>query len=422
MRVACATTSMVALAFLVPLALLAREMARDRAVSEARQQSAAVVAALAVTDDRAALARAVAAIPAGSSQRIAVYVPGESPVGTGRAGGDDVALAGLRRQALIATVPGGIAYLQPTALDGGRVAVVEVFVPHAELRRGVVPAWWAMSAVALILVVGSVAVADRLGARIVAATHDLARAARALGSGDLTARVRPTGPPDLAEAGGAFNAMADRIIALVDTEREVAADLSHRLRTPLTALRLDAETLPTGPASERIRAAVDILQAEVDDVIRNARRPIIDRQSGRTGERVDLVEVVADRLAFWSVLAEDHGREWAVRDPGHPVWVRVTPDDLVAAVDAVLGNVFAHTPQGTPFEVAVISDGVVVEDAGPGIRDPATAVRRGRSGAGSTGLGLDIARRVAAEAGGAVAIDRSPLGGARVTLTLVPRS
>jgi signal transduction histidine kinase len=407
---------MVALAFLIPLALVAQEIARDRALTEARQQSGAIIAALAVSADRDVLARAVAATTAGSAGRLSVHLPGGAPVGTARAGAADIDLAGQRRQPITAQVPGGLAYLQPTALEGGQVAVVEVYVPDGELHRGVMRAWWAMTAVAVLLVVGSVAVADRLGARIVAATHDLAAAARALGAGDLTARVRPSGPPELASAGGAFNAMADRVVSFVDAERELAADLSHRLRTPLTALRLDAETLPGGSAGERIRQAVDVLQAEVDEIIRSARRP-----GGRSGtERSDLVEVVADRLAFWSVLAEDHGREWAARQGARAVWLRVPRADLVAAVDAMLGNVFQHTPEGTPFRVSVTDNALVVDDAGPGIGDPEEALRRGLSGSGSTGLGLDIARRVAAAAGGSLRIDRSELGGARVTLQVSP--
>jgi signal transduction histidine kinase len=61
---------------------------------------------------------------------------------------------------------------------------------------------------------------------------------------------------------------------------------------------------------------------------------------------------------------------------------------------------------------------ILFADAGPGIADPDAALRRGSSGAGSTGLGLDIARRVAESTGGGVKVDRSALGGAQVQLWL----
>jgi signal transduction histidine kinase len=93
---------------------------------------------------------------------------------------------------------------------------------------------------------------------------------------------------------------------------------------------------------------------------------------------------------------------------------------IKAALDALLGNVFEHTPDAAAFGVTLrradVRDAeLLVDDAGPGL-DPGR-IRRGRSGGGSTGLGLDIARRTAEAAGGSIAVGRSPLGGARIALT-----
>ena len=111
-----------------------------------------------------------------------------------------------------------------------------------------------------------------------------------------------------------------------------------------------------------------------------------------------------------------------VATPAEPLPVRVPAADLAAAVDALLGNVFAHTPDGTSVDVAVRPRAgggaeVVVADTGPGM--PATAVERGHSGGGSTGLGLDIARRTAEGSGGGLRMASSPSGTA-VTLELGP--
>jgi signal transduction histidine kinase len=162
--------------------------------------------------------------------------------------------------------------------------------------------------------------------------------------------------------------------------------------------------------------AFDILDAELEAIIDGARL-----SAGTRADHVtDLVEVLADRLAFWSVLAEDQRRPTTVVGGEYPVPVPMPRGELILAIDALLGNVFAHTPEGTAFLVSVSAAGLVVDDAGTGIADPAAAVRRGVSGAGSTGLGLDIARRIAQSAGGRLEITRGQLGGARVALLLPP--
>lgn len=137
--------------------------------------------------------------------------------------------------------------------------------------------------------------------------------------------------------------------------------------------------------------------------------------------------VVGDRLRFWSVLAEDTEREVTVTLPTQALAVSVSADDLAYAVDALLGNVFAHTPDGTPFSVSLRPDragrdraGQVVlqvADAGPGwpVGD---VLQRGVSHGGSTGLGLDIARRTAEASGGSLFLTSRSGGGAEVTLRL----
>ena len=140
--------------------------------------------------------------------------------------------------------------------------------------------------------------------------------------------------------------------------------------------------------------------------------------------RCDAREVVADRVTFWGALAEDQGRDLQVELPEAPCPVRASRPDLEAAVDALIGNVFSHTPDGTPFSVALhplpAGDALVlVTDAGAGFDDDAV-LGRGESRAGSTGLGLDIARHTASASGGDVRLGQSATGGARVAMRLGP--
>jgi signal transduction histidine kinase len=424
-KVCVAVTTMVVVAFAVPLGLVIKEMARDRAFSNAEREAAAVAPALSITTDRDQLERVVAS--AGSDDGMAVHIPasdGEKAVDIGRqrASGKDIATVRRLGRASTSEVPGGSTLLQPTALSSGEIAVVEVYVPESEVSNGVATAWAVLAGVGAALIVGSVAVADRLGLRMVQPAQRLVEGAHELGEGKLGARVPEEGPKELRLAAVAFNSMADQVVQLLANERELAADLSHRLRTPLTVLRLNTASLGDGPAAEQTRAAVEQLEREVDTIIRTAREAKPQTAAPGPGAGCDAAEVVRERMGFWSALAEDEGRKVRVAGVDRPVRIPVARADLAAALDALLGNVFRHTPEGTAFAVDVhnAEDAVIVlvSDAGPGITDPEAAMARGRgSGSdGSTGLGLDIVRRLAEATGGDVRIGSSVLGGTEVRI------
>ncbi|MDO0933386.1 HAMP domain-containing sensor histidine kinase [Streptomyces sp. DG2A-72] len=424
-KVSLAVTAMVVVAFAVPLGLVIKGMARDRAFSNAEREAAAVAPALSITTDRDQLERVVAS--AGSDAGMAVHIPasdGAAAVGLGkqRAADEDIATVRKLGRASTTEVPGGSTLLQPVALSSGEIAVVEVYVPESEVTNGVDTAWAVLAAVAFALVVGSVAVADRLGVRMVQPAQRLVEGAHELGEGKLGARVPEEGPTELRLAAVAFNSMADQVVQLLANERELAADLSHRLRTPLTVLRLNAASLGDGPAAEQTRAAVAQLEREVDTIIQTAREAKPQTAAPGAGAGCDAAEVVRERMGFWSALAEDEGRKVRVAGVDRPVRTPVARADLAAALDALLGNVFRHTPEGTAFAVDV-HDGedaviVLVSDAGPGITDPEAAMARGRGSgsSGSTGLGLDIVRCLAESTGGDVRIGSSVLGGTEVRI------
>ncbi|MFI1923749.1 MULTISPECIES: HAMP domain-containing sensor histidine kinase [unclassified Streptomyces] len=423
-KVCLAVTTMVVVAFAVPLGLVVKEMARDRAFSNAEREAAVVVPALSITTDRDELERVVAS--AGSDDGMAVHLPasdGRTAVDLGRQRAADADIAAVRKLGRASTteVAGGSALLQPVALSLGTV-VIEVYVPESEVSNGVGTAWAVLAAVGAALVVGSVAVADRLGVRMVQPARRLVEGAHELGEGKLGSRVPEEGPNELRLAAVAFNSMADQVVQLLANERELAADLSHRLRTPLTVLRLNAASLGESPAAEQTRTAVAQLEREVDTIIRTAREAKPQTAAAGPGAGCDAAEVVRERMAFWSALAEDEGRKVRTAGVDRPVRIPVARTDLAAALDALLGNVFRHTPEGTAFAVDVHNgeDAVIVlvSDAGPGIADPEAAMARGRGSgtAGSTGLGLDIVRRLAESTGGDVRIGSSVLGGTEVRL------
>lgn len=229
------------------------------------------------------------------------------------------------------------------------------------------------------------------------------------------------------DLGVALHRLVDRVEVLLERERAGIADVSHRLRTPMTALRLRVEGVADDAERERLTADLDDLQATIDHVIREARRP--EREGLVPG--TDAIAVLAERVRYWEPLAEDQGRRFdlVVESPG-PIPVRAGTEDLAALVDVLLDNVFSHAPEPAPIRVRVgaapDSDGrpggvwLVVEDGGPGMsQDQASrAVDRGVSEGGSTGLGLSIVAKTAAASGGYLSVDRSDLGGTAVTVVL----
>lgn len=412
--VTASVTTMIALAFVLPLAIVVREGAHDRAIRDAERQATALAPVLEIATSTQAIERAIMALPAGRAGRMAVHRPGEPVVGHALAQSRDVRFVLDQLQPMTVSYPHGALILQPVELAGGSSAVVEVAVPASESTRGVLKAWTIMGSVAIVLVGVSILLADRLAAGTVRAATGLSDAARRLGGGDLEIRVTPSGPTELAAAGQAFNTMADRVVKLMAAERELVADLSHRLRTPLTALRLDAEAVGVSPAAQRVRHAAQQLEREIDAIIRAARSPF----GSGSGGACDGAEIIRARMRFWSALAADQRRPCQVLGVESTVWVPLSRADLIAIIDSLVGNVFRYTPPGCAFTVELRQlDGgtaLIVEDGGPGITNPEAAVRRGSSGAGSTGLGLDIARRSAEATGGTLRIGRGALGGARI--------
>lgn len=213
-KVCVAVTTMVVVAFAVPLGLVIKEMARDRAFSNAEREAAAVAPALSITTEREQLERVVAS--AGSDDEgIAVHIPaaagtdsegrvlsdGEGAtkaldLGRRRAAEKDIEATRKLGRASTSEVPGGFTLLQPVAIGSGAIAVVEVYVPEAEVSNGVGTAWAVLAAVGAALVVGSVAVADRLGVRMVQPAQRLVEGAHELGRGNWAPGCPRRGRPN----------------------------------------------------------------------------------------------------------------------------------------------------------------------------------------------------------------------------------
>ncbi|WP_137292676.1 sensor histidine kinase [Nocardioides dongxiaopingii] len=423
-----AAVSMVLLAMLVPMAVLLRSYVLEDRLAQAAlevQSTESVVARY----GRSEIARYVAEVNADSDTETTVVMADGDVLGPAPGAAEEARIveARINSTARVDDVDGGTAILVPVSLSGSSAGpesqpIIRVFVPTPGFERELVRSWLILLALGALLLVGALVLSDRLARSFVRPIQSLAGYAAGLGAGRRTEQPPVEGPSEVRDLGVALHRLVDRVEVLLERERAGIADVSHRLRTPMTALRLRVEGIADDAARERLMADLDDLQATVDHVVREARR------SEREGlvPVTDGVAVLTERARFWEPLAEDQGRRFdlVVTTTG-PVPVRAGPEDLAALVDVLLDNVFTHTPEpvGVRVTVAPGADGglrLVVEDGGPGlsVEDAARLVDRGVSGGDSTGLGLSIVDKTATESGGGLSIGRSALGGTEVVVDL----
>ena len=410
-----AIAASICVAFAVPLGLSAQSRAREQALDSARLDAARMVPVVA-SGDLSQIDAMVAGYNAGGDVRATVVVD-RVPIGDDVADPDRLDRSLAELSTLDGEVDGGIELVTAVALGGDRRAAIRIMIPSGEYSGNAVAVWARLAAVSLVLVSIASVAADRASRRIVSPSLALADAARRLGEGEVGIAVEPAGPPELRATAVAFTELSRRVATLVDGERELLASLAHRLRTPLTKLRIDIDRVDHAGLASDLREDVDLLTDEIDGMIRRARRAAVSA--------VDVVATARLRFAFWAPLAEDEGRPHAFRTT-LPSWpLDVVADELAAVIDVMIENVFSHTPPGTEYAVWIErGDGVLylgVDDAGTGFAATAASGALGEPERGSTGLGLGIAEEFARSLAGELRRGASSLGGARVELTLPDR-
>jgi signal transduction histidine kinase len=421
-----AAVTMVLLAMLVPLAVLLRSYVLEDRLAQAAVEVQATETYVS-TGDNGRISTYVDRINATGGNQTSVILPDGSTIGPPAREEEAVRIAEARRGvARVDDVPGGVVILVPVSLGQSTAAaestpVIRVFVPEPGFERELVRSWAILLALGVALLLGALVLADRLGRSFTSPIRELASYAARLGVDGRREPPPPDGPVEVRDLGVALHRLVDRVEVLLERERAGIADLSHRLRTPMTALRLRVDAVADAEDRTRLGEELDELQRTVDAVVREARR---SEREGLTGV-ADGAAVVVDRVRWWAPLAEDQGRPFdVVVEVEGVVPVRAGADDLAALVDVLLDNAFTHTPDDAAVRATVRAgeDGgmvLVVEDAGPGLPDGVDPVDRGASGGGSTGLGLSIAHRTASESGGSLVVGASrDLGGARFEVVL----
>ena len=284
------------------------------------------------------------------------------------------------------------------------------------------------SAAALSAVLGALLLAGW----IVKPLERLRAASEKLAAGDLAARAPQQGARELAQMGGAFNAMAESIERLFDARRELVAWASHDLRTPLTSMQAMLEAVEDGLAdpAEYLPALNDqvrTLSTLVDDLFEIAR---IDAGVLRFElHDAELDTLIASCLRGVEADASARRVRLQTRLETPLPAVRCAPDKVERVLYNLLTNALRHTPvDGAIAVVARREPGnvtVAVEDTGDGMSSAEhermfERFWRGDSARTSpgTGLGLAIARGLIEAQGGRIWAENRPEGGARISFTL----
>jgi two-component system sensor histidine kinase MprB len=345
---------------------------------------------------------------------------------------DDRAIAaGQRRYLVRDTRPGGLHLRVLTAaVSGGGAIQITRSLGNVDSTLG------RLRIVLVLLCLAGTLLAAALGRifgrRVIQPVSELTAAAEHITqTEDLGRRIDVPGDDEVGRMAQRFNTMLDTLEgsrrALDDSvhaQRQLVADASHELRTPVTALRTNIEVLLAGeelPDEDRRRLLEDVrteteeLGALITDVIELAR-----------GDEppAEVEEVQLDALVAEAVHRASRRRPASMFAAElEPTVVEGVPERLGRAVDNLLDNAAKYSPDGAPVEVGLRAGVLTVRDHGPGI--PAAdrphvfdrfyrgSAARGRPG---SGLGLAIVRQVAETHGGTIAVDEAAGGGARFEL------
>jgi signal transduction histidine kinase len=305
-----------------------------------------------------------------------------------------------------------------------------------------------MALFAAIAIALAAVIARRQAGRLAAPLEQLTHAARALGDGDFSVRAQRSGVREADTASQALEDTAVHLGRLLDRERAFSSDVSHQLRTPLTALRVGLESAVTRPDADLRTALKDALtrSEHLSDIVEDLVSLL--RQPGFTLVPVDAGAVLTEVGDRWQGPLGARGRRLdRVVEPHLPRFA-APPAALRQILDVLLGNALWHG-EGTVTMTARQADGGVaidVSDEGPGMpEDPAeyaehagpvqdaegarhpgspadSAADHGAADDGH-GRGLPLARSLASAAGGSLVLSRAaPRPVFTVTFPVAPGS
>jgi signal transduction histidine kinase len=261
-------------------------------------------------------------------------------------------------------------------------------------------------------IAGALVLSGTVARRAARPVEELAEAAGRLGTGDPRPVGRRYGVTELDQVADGLDSAARRVTSLLTADRELAIDASHQLRTPLTALSMRLEEMIASadePEVVREEGTAALHQAErLADVVTQLLSP--GRRAAGSAALISVDKIVLQQITEWAPAFRRAGRKIVlVGESRLQAWV--TPGGLAQVIATLLDNALMHgkgtvTIRRTQAERSVV---IEVEDEGDGV--PAELVSRifERSVSGrpeGTGLGLALARTMAAADGGRIVLAR----------------
>ncbi len=290
---------------------------------------------------------------------------------------------------------------------------------------------WVLGLAGLGVMVGVFPVARRLTQRL----EGLQRGVQRWGEGDLSVRLPEGGHDEVADLSRRFNAAAERVqhlmdsqAALLQSQKSLLANASHELRSPLARIRMAVElagTQGSPTAREEIQRNITELDLLVDEILLANRLDAREADMG-TVEQVDLIGLLAEECARVGASLELAGEASEIVVPGVAKLLR-------RAVRNLLENAARHGQRGAhagEVQAVLALDGATavlhVDDRGPGVPpdqcerifEPFYRLPGASERDGGVGLGLALVRSIAERHGGSVRCGQRDGGGARFTLRL----
>ena len=270
-----------------------------------------------------------------------------------------------------------------------------------------------VAALAGLAVAVAVALAMFQTRRLTRPLQELAAAADRLGSGDASLIGHTYGIPELDRVAEGLDGSAQRIGELLAAERQFAADASHQLRTPLTALSMRLEEMLAAAEEPDVVREEGVAALQATERLTDVVSQLLGRTSRsavRQPAQVSVDDVVAQQVVEWDPAFRRRNRKLEVAGEKN-LTAHITPGTLSQLIATLLDNALVHGKGTVGIRTSLTPKSVVIEvrDSGRGV--PADLVprifeRNVSSKPGGTGLGLALARSIAAAEGGQVVLVR----------------